>query len=312
MSTDFLSVDAFNNEAQYVNNGYRTDETDEKDFKLNLDANGNQIGVPDRNLTTSGPELQKPRSLSFQEPLPVLSKKNQESLLKSLFRFGNAVAMFKGIVKRREAKAHILLWQIIAIYLLVGICINGTSPIQLAFVHDAYKVDGKPIETSYYLKIDSYGSLGLGLTSTFVLAFFHKIELRDTIIIMNGLVSLFFYLFLQGVILSVTGFILSYVFGCIFICAIVACRGMVSKIIPENEIGTILGALSVLYAASPVIGSFFYSRIYNATRSFYYGTAYLAGSFLIAIAFCVSIWLFVRFNRFSAKMPQKSDNSAKA
>lgn len=159
------------------------------------------------------------------------------------------------------------------------------------------------------MRIDSYLSLGLGITSTLVLALFHKVELKDTIIIISGLISLFFYLFFQGAILKLIGLILAYVFGSIFKCSIVACRGLVSKIIPENEIGTILGALSVLFVASPVIGSSFYSPIYNATGKFYPGTAFLAGAAFSLVALGVSIWLLVRYKRFEVKVKQKSEFS---
>ena len=66
-----------NNElAQYVNSAFRNDEG-EKDFTLKLDANVNQLNVPERNLTSPMP--QKHHSLSSYKPLPVLNKKNQSA-----------------------------------------------------------------------------------------------------------------------------------------------------------------------------------------------------------------------------------------
>ena len=127
MSTEYLAAENSEPPMEYVNNGYRSDEADEKDFK-------NEI---------------------IQDPLPVLNKKNQSAgqMLKALFRTENAVAMFKGVVKRREEKAHILLWQIIAIYLIVGICINGFFPVQLDFATKNYEIGEAINEAVVKLKI---------------------------------------------------------------------------------------------------------------------------------------------------------------
>lgn len=245
---------------QYVNNAFKSDEPD--------DNNNPTIPNPNKFL---GSELreQKERSLSFHQSLPVLNKRNQspKQMLKSLFRLRNAVAMYKGVVKRREDKAHILLWQIIAIYVTLCTVANGISPIMLSFVQKAYSMP-----TNFYLRIESYGHLGFGLISTFLLSYFHKIELDDTITIFVGLVSLFLCNFVRGVVLYPIGLYASYLLGSIYLCAIVACRGLTSKIVPEREIGTILGALSVLYASSPVFGSLIYTQSFNFTINFYLGT----------------------------------------
>ena len=309
MSTEFLVCRPPNAEPtqqiQYVNNAFEADT--DRDFKLNLersnrmDSNNNSAPNPNNFL---GSELreQKERSLSLHQSLPVLNKKNQspKQMMKSLFRIRNAVAMYKGVVKRREEKAHILLWQIIAIYVIMCICANGISPIMLSYVNLAYQM--KP---SRYLRIESYGHLGFGLISTFLLSFFHKIELDDTIAIFIGLVSLFLFNFVRGIILQPIGLYISYGIGSIYLCALVACRGLTSKIIPEREIGTILGALSVLYASSPVFGSLIYTQTFNATSEFYLGTAFLAGASLVAIAIGVSVWLNVRYRRYRAKVAEK-------
>ena len=205
---------------------------------------------------------------------------------------------------------------------------NGVSPIMLSFVQKTYGM-----ETNFYLvsllrfrfrrfaffspqltrllsmqtqQIESYGHLGFGLISTFLLSYFHKIELDDTITIFVGLCSLFFYNFIRGVVLYPIGLYLSYLIGSIYLCAIVACRGLTSKIIPEREIGTILGALSVLYASSPVFGSLIYTQTFNLTIEHYLGTAFLAGSTLIAAAVGVSVALNLHYKKYRSKMAEKN------
>ena len=305
LSAEYLDCELTNKEQalQYVNNAYCNDE-DKKDFKPKLDANGNQLNVSD--LTSPVP--QKHHSLSSQEPLPVLNGKNQSAkqMLKRLFRIRNAVEMYKGFVKRREENAHILLWQTTVIYLTMGMCVNGIPSIMLSFVQLAYNM-----KTEHFLRVESYGHLALGLISTVLLALFHKIELDDTIAIIVGLVSLFFYNFIRGAFLHPIGLYLSYLLGSIFICAVVSCRGLVSKIIPEREIGTILGALSVIAASTPALGTLFYTQTFNLTKSFYPGGAFLAGSVLVAVTLGLSIWLFVRFKKYRAKVAQKSGSFAK-
>ena len=101
------------------------------------------------------------------------------------------------------------------------------------------------------------------------------------------------------------GLYASYLIGSIYLCALVACRGLTSKIVPEREIGTILGALSVLYASSPVFGALIYTQSFNLTMDFYLGTAFLAGSSLIAVAIGVSVWLNMRYKKYRAKVADK-------
>ena len=115
-----------------MNSGYKNDEPDE---------NNNSATSPNNGLG-SGLSEQKGRSLSIHQPLPVLNKRNQSKLqmMKSLFSIQNAVKMYKGVIKRREGKAHILLWLNITIYMIAGICANGMAPIMLGFVQKTYEM----------------------------------------------------------------------------------------------------------------------------------------------------------------------------
>ena len=129
-----------------TNSAYKSDEPDDMNNNSSSAANPNKF---------LGSELreQKERSLSFHQSLPVLNKKNQtkSQMMKSVFRIRNAVAMYKGVVKRRPDKVHILLWQIIVIYVIMCICANGVSPIMLSFVQKTYGM-----ETNFYLVIYIY------------------------------------------------------------------------------------------------------------------------------------------------------------
>ena len=161
------------------------------------------------------------------------------------------------------------------------------------------------IRTFFHQRIESYGELAFGLISTFALSYFHKIELDDTITILIGLVSLFFYNFARGIVLYRIGLYASYLLGSLLLCSIVACRGLTGKIIPEHEIGTILGALSVLYASSPVFSSLIYTQSFNLTIDTYLGTAFMAGSALSAVAIGLCIWLNMLYKEYSLKMEEK-------
>ena len=297
MSTEYLACKTKNTEPtqQYVNSAYKSDEADCTEMNSKLDHNN-----PNHFLGSERGE-QKQRSPSINQSLPVLNKKNQSKrqMMKSLFRTKNTVSMYRSLVKRREEKAHILLYMIICIYVIMCICVKGLSPIMLSFVQRTYGW-----KANLYMRVESYGLL-LGLISTFLLFCFHKIELNDTITVLIGLVGLFFFLFIRGVVLYPIGLYLSYLIGSINVCGLVACRGLTSKIIPEREIGTILGALSVLYAASPVLGSLMYSQTFNLTINLYIGTAFLTGSSLVAIGIGVCIWLFLRYKIYQAKMAEK-------
>ena len=97
---------------QYSNGAYKSDESDEN--------NDNTINP----INYVGNEL-KQRSPSFRQPVP--SKRNPREMIKSLFDIQNAVKMYEVVVKRREENAHHLLWTLIVIYLINGICGKGEN-----------------------------------------------------------------------------------------------------------------------------------------------------------------------------------------
>ena len=127
----------------------------------------------------------------------------------------------------------------------------------------------------------------------------------DTITIFIGLVSLFFYNLARGAILYPIGLYASYLISTTILCGAVACRGMTNKLVPENEIGTIVGAMSVIYASTPAIGSLIYTQTFNLTMDFYLGSAFLVGSWMVSIAIILSIFLNLQYKKYQLKMAEK-------
>ena len=87
------------------------------------------------------------------------------------------------------------------------------------------------------MRLEGAGQLLIGLMTTLSLSFFHRIKLQDTIIILMGLASIFSINLIRGVVLHKSALYITYATGCLVLDALIGCRGFVSKIVPENEIG---------------------------------------------------------------------------
>lgn len=133
----------------YVNSGFEEDENN-KDFKLNLEKSHRD---DNNNSNFLGSELkaQKERSLSLHQSLPVLNAKNltKGEMAKSLFQLRNATAMVKTTLKRREEKAHKLIWLIIIIYVIILVCSMGIPLIMLPFAQKVYQMTAEDFMVSF-------------------------------------------------------------------------------------------------------------------------------------------------------------------
>lgn len=194
--------------------------------KVENDLNNNFVDSNEPKLDTSSMDQN-------ESNLAIVKFKNnnakEKGLLESLFQLKNATAMFKSLLKKRENDAHILLWLTIAIYVLDLICVTGLNLITLPFVTKIYGMS-----QVFFLRAESLYGLIYGFLTTFLLAFLHRLDVADTLIMMLGLINLVFISIFRGSILNPTGLYLSFVFGFAFLSTIIACRSFVSKIIPQE------------------------------------------------------------------------------
>lgn len=144
MSTEYLTIKNDSNLQQYTNSAYEKDE-DDKEFKLQIERGKHKTQTDDVNNNNNnnflGNDLNpNNKSPSFHQSLPVLNQTepSKSEMFKSLFQLKNATAMVRSTVKRREHKAHLLIWLIIVIYLLLLVFSNGPVYIMILFAQKVY------------------------------------------------------------------------------------------------------------------------------------------------------------------------------
>ena len=211
---------------------YRTNKAFEKDSNDDIDNVDLNI---DRNNNIGDSKESRIRFSLTDDPLPVRSineKPTIGEMFRNLFQLENAFSMVKSVIKKREEKAHILLWLTMIIYPMLIICSRGLSFIMLSFVQTVYGWNA-----SNLMVIDSITGILWGIVSTIVLITLNKYEFEDTTTMLIGLIGLSTSNILIGAILTPLGTYLSLILGSVFLCGLVSCRGLVSKIIPEDEIG---------------------------------------------------------------------------
>ena len=217
----FKNIDNNNLTTCQTNNAFEKGSNDD----LNIDSNNNIGDLKETRIRFS----------LTDNPLPVRSinvKPTIGEMFRNLFQLENAVAMIKSVIKKREENGHILVWLTMIIYPMLIVFLGGMPFIMLSFLQTAYGWGASDL-----MIIDSISGVLWGVVSTIVLTTLNKYEFEDTTTILIGLVSLSLANFSIGAILTPIGIYLSLVVNSVSSCGLVSCRGLISKIIPEDEIG---------------------------------------------------------------------------
>ena len=149
MSTEYLTIKNDKKASiEYTNNGFEKDEDDKDRVQINLHRNPNK-SHQDNNNNFLGSELreQKNRALSLHQSLPVLTAKKatKKELFDTLFQTKNVVSIVRSLLKKREEKAHILLWLISMVYIILCMVANGFPAIMQPFSQKVYGMDPEEV-----------------------------------------------------------------------------------------------------------------------------------------------------------------------
>lgn len=87
------------------------------------------------------------------------------------------------------------------------------------------------------------------------------------------------------------GLYLSYAFGSVLLAGLVGCRAVVSKLIPVEEQGSVMSAMSAIYALAPMVGSLVYSKLFEISLVGLNGLPFAGGSMICVFAMVVVAWL---------------------
>jgi MFS family permease len=72
---------------------------------------------------------------------------------------------------------------------------------------------------------------------------------------------------------------------------LVGCRAIVSKLVPVEEQGAVMSAMSAIYALAPMIGSLIYSKLFEISLHEMPGLPFAGGSIISVLAMFVLVWL---------------------
>lgn len=88
------------------------------------------------------------------------------------------------------------------------------------------------------------------------------------------------------------GLYLSYLFGGVLLAGMVGCRAIVSKLVPSEEQGTVMSAMSAIYAIAPMLGAYFYQELFEfSLLRAYPGLPFAGGSMVCVVAMLVLVVL---------------------
>lgn len=120
--------------------------------------------------------------------------------------------------------------------------------------------------------------------------------------------SLFVYYF-TAVFPDPRGLYFSYAFGSVLLAGLVGCRAVVSKLIPVEEQGAVMSAMSALYAISPMIGNLIYSKTFEISLQSMDGLPFATGSVICVVAMLLLVWLDYSMQSLNATRPTQTTSS---
>ena len=114
---------------------------------------------------------------------------------------------------------------------------------------------------------------------------------KDTTLSMLGLTAYFGQNLLRGLMLNVNGFYGSIAAGSLGPIASVGIRSHFSKIVSDRELGKISSLMAAIDSVVPLIGSFFYTYVFNATMDSIPGLSFIISGVLLVIPFAIMLWV---------------------
>ncbi|XP_064601912.1 lysosomal proton-coupled steroid conjugate and bile acid symporter SLC46A3-like [Liolophura sinensis] len=198
--------------------------------------------------------------------------------------------------RRRDGHNRLHLWILFSVIAILMICTSGQMDILLLFVRHS------PLSWSYGL----YGYLqGLhnGLRSLLLLSLLpllKKIGLRDSTLVLTGLVSKVAGLVLLGLSSKTWMVFLVPVVSMLEGYPSAGCRSLMSRMVEKDEQGKIFGAVASIESIATLLASVIFNNIYSATQ-FYPGLTFqiMAGLCSVSIGLMLLVHIHLIGNWYS-------------
>ncbi|BES94911.1 Sugar (and other) transporter [Nesidiocoris tenuis] len=217
------------------------------------------------------------------------SVKCQKDVEIKLFTFDHLIETFKTFGKRRPNNIRGI---IIAITLLGCISIfisSGEPDVKYQSVIEEYHWNLE----DYSMYDTVYSAIGFIGTILGVYVGVDLLRINELILALGMMILAATGSFLMGLAPSPASFVVVSQLQCFGGCISPIARGTVSKIIPHEEVASVIAFMTSLEAFSPNLSAFLYASIYNATLAIYPFTIYFFSCSIAILGICCILFVFL-------------------
>ncbi|KAI1280613.1 Solute carrier family 46 member 3 [Halotydeus destructor] len=209
------------------------------------------------------------------------------SPLKSLFDLTNVRTMIQVLTKHRQGKDRTVLWVMVLGHSLIFLGYMGGSAVCYQFTQKAFSWSFE----KYNNVNATTSSLGILSTMAAIPLFIKYFKFRDLTMVITGTLSVFLTMTLRGTLLTEMGFYVAYFIGTLTPVAMIASRSFLSKLVTQDEGGTVFAILSCLEAVVPLIATSLFTGIFNDTIDTMPGLVYQCAGALLVIPLIGYLWV---------------------
>ncbi|XP_044728955.1 uncharacterized protein LOC123292386 [Chrysoperla carnea] len=249
---------------------------------------------------------EKKKIVPMEEKLPSTNEKDSKSsvnicaFLRDFFDFKNILETFRVTFKSGEnGRKKKVITIMIVVCVVIG-PMHGEMAVMYLFTR--YKYNWNEVDFSLFSTYSVIVNL-IG-TSVSVGVFSHVLKIDDTIIgalsCTSKILSSFVYAFAPNTFVFYLGSIVEILNGTSFI----AMRSMVSKLVPNEELGQVMSIFGVCEALMPLVYGPMYGAVYSKTMHTMPGAFFVLGGLLTIPALVIFLWLYTEMQ----KNPPKSND----
>ncbi|CAG2106820.1 unnamed protein product, partial [Medioppia subpectinata] len=207
--------------------------------------------------------------------------------IRLLFNCRNVKDMFTTCCKRRTNYVRLQLWLLFVSMAIFVIAFMGPIVFLYSFVQIIYKWDSQ-----MFSNISAAGSfISIGAVFFVTPILIKVLRFKDTTLSLIGLAAFGGQNLLRGIILNPIGYYLSMPVGAMAAMATIGIRSHFSKIVEPRELGKVSSLMAAIDSVMPLIGSAFYTSVFNATIHSNPGLSFIITGALMSVPFAVMIWI---------------------
>ncbi|XP_054159983.1 solute carrier family 46 member 3-like [Oppia nitens] len=207
--------------------------------------------------------------------------------LRELFDISNVIDIFHTCCKHRSHKVRAQIWLLFISIFCVMLSYMGSMIILWQYVEKLFSWSAKK-----YSNVNSLVTIFTIVSMAIIIPVFMKrYKVRDMLLAIIGVVSLFMQCLMRGSLQRPIGLYLSFIVGMFAPITMIAIRSRLSKIIHEDEVGKVFSLMATVEAIAPTLASVYYSSVFGASIDTYPGLAFQIAAGILLIPLGIFIWI---------------------